>query len=134
MEAANSGVLDLVERESRSIGLPIDLPMMKEPANKHLDIKSSHRRFTSRLDEFMRLSNAVVVAPGGIGTLLELLYVWQLLQVGLTNDRPMILLGKAIWGDLLEVDAPHLARAISISARGIFAGSHWWIVSRKSLN
>lgn len=101
MEAANRGVLDLVERESRSYGLPIDIPSLKEPANKHLDIKSSHRRFTSRLDEFMRLSNAVVVAPGGIGTLLELLYVWQLLQVGLTNDRPMILLGKEIWGDLL---------------------------------
>ncbi len=102
MEAANSGVLDLVERESRSYGLPIDLPSITEPANKHLDIKSSHRRFTSRLDEFMRLSNAVVVAPGGIGTMLELLYVWQLLQVGLTNDRPMILLGKEIWGDLLK--------------------------------
>lgn len=102
MEAANSGVLDLVERESRSYGLPIDIPMLKEPANKHLDIKSSHRRFSSRLDEFLRLSNAVVVAPGGIGTLLELMYVWQLLQVGLTNDRPMILLGKDIWGGLVR--------------------------------
>lgn len=102
MEAANSGVLDLVERESRSYGLPIDIPSLKEPINKHLDIKSSHRRFTSRLDEFMRLSNAVVVAPGGIGTMLELIYVWQLLQVGLTNDRPVILLGKEIWGGLLR--------------------------------
>lgn len=102
MEAANSGVLDVVERQSRSYGLPIDLPSIQEPANKHLDIKSSHRRFTSRLDEFMRLSNAVVVAPGGIGTLLELVYVWQLLQVGLTNDRPVILFGKAIWGGLLK--------------------------------
>ncbi|HEY3378985.1 MAG TPA: LOG family protein [Armatimonadota bacterium] len=102
MEAANSGVLDVVERQSRSYGLPIDIPSIQEPANKHLDIKSSHRRFSSRLDEFMRLSNAVVVAPGGIGTLLELSYVWQLLQVGVTNDRPVILLGKEIWGGLLQ--------------------------------
>lgn len=102
MEAANSGVLDVAERESRSYGLPIDIPSLQEPINKHLDIKSSHRRFSSRLDEFMRLSNAVVVAPGGIGTLLELIYVWQLLQVGLTNDRPVILLGKDIWGGLLH--------------------------------
>ena len=79
MEAANSAVLDVVERESRSYGLPIDIPSLQEPANKHLDIKSSHRRFSSRLDEFMRLSNAVVVAPGGIGTMLEFMYVWQLL-------------------------------------------------------
>ena len=102
MEAANRGVLDLVERESRSYGLPIDIPTLKEPANKHLDIKSSHRRFSSRLDEFMRLSNAVIVAPGGIGTLLELTYVWQLLQVGVTNDRPVIMLGREIWGGLLK--------------------------------
>ncbi|HEX2951440.1 MAG TPA: LOG family protein [Armatimonadota bacterium] len=102
MEAANSGVLDVVERESRSYGLPIDIPTINEPSNKHLDIKSSHRRFTSRLDEFMRLSNAVVVAPGGIGTMLEFIYVWQLLQVGLTNDRPVILFGKEVWSGLLK--------------------------------
>ena len=111
MEAANSGITDVVERISRSYGLPIDLPFIEEPANKHLEIKSSHRRFTSRLDEFMRLSNAVVVAPGGIGTMLEMIYVWQLLQVGLTNDRPMILLGRETWGGLLswmqEVLLPH---------------------------
>jgi uncharacterized protein (TIGR00730 family) len=102
MEAANRGVLDVVARESRSYGLPIDLPWLHEPANKHLDLKSSHRRFSSRLDEFMRLSNAVIVAPGGIGTMLELMYVWQLLQVGLTNDRPVILLKRQIWGGLLR--------------------------------
>lgn len=101
MDAANSAVLDVAERESRSYGLPIDIPTIQEPANKHLDIKSSHRRFSSRLDEFMRLSNAVIVAPGGIGTLLELVYVWQLLQVRVTNDRPVILLGHAAWGGLL---------------------------------
>ena len=102
MEAANSGVADVGERRSRSYGLPIDIPSLQEPINKHLDIKSSHRRFTSRLDEFMRLSNAIVVAPGGIGTMLELIYVWQLLQVGLTNDRPVILFGREIWGGLLK--------------------------------
>lgn len=101
MDAANSAVQDLADRESRSYGLPIDIPSLREPANMHLDVKSPHQRFSSRLDEFMRLSNAVVVAPGGIGTLLELVYVWQLLQVGLTNDRPVILFNRAEWGGLL---------------------------------
>jgi len=101
MEAANRGVKEMAQQDSRSYGLPIYLPAINEPANKHLDIKSSHRRFSSRLDEFMRLSNAVIVAPGGIGTLLELLYVWQLLQVDMINDRPVILLGKEIWSGLL---------------------------------
>jgi hypothetical protein len=56
----------------------------------------------SRLDEFMRLSHAVVVAPGGIGTLLELFYVWQLLQVGLLAPRPVILLGAEFWHGLVQ--------------------------------
>lgn len=101
MEAANRGVQEMKKRVSQSYGLPIDLPMLHEVANKHLDIKSSHRRFSFRLDEFMRLSNAVIVSPGGIGTMLELLYVWQLLQVGLINDRPVILFNKESWSGLL---------------------------------
>ena len=45
--------------------------------------------------------DAVVVAPGGVGTLLELLYTWQLLQVHMIQDIPIILLGK-MWQDLVQ--------------------------------
>lgn len=102
MEAANRGVIEVQGRQSQSIGLPIQLPRSQELANKHLDIKSEHRRFSSRLDEFMWLSDAVIVAPGGIGTLLELVYVWQLLQVGMIEARPVVLLGREMWEGLLE--------------------------------
>lgn len=102
MEAANRAVQDVVTSQSQSIGLPILLPRARELANRHLDIKSEHRRFSSRLDEFMALSHAVVVAPGGIGTLLELMYVWQLIQVGMLEHRPVILLGREMWEGLLD--------------------------------
>ncbi len=109
MEAANLAVRDAVrEAESeahqdiQSIGLTIYLPRSDELANKHLDIKSEHRRFSSRLDEFMRLSHAVIVAPGGIGTMLELAYVWQLIQVGLAEKRAVVLLDRDMWCPLLE--------------------------------
>lgn len=102
MEAANRGVLASKRRRSQSYGLPLDLPSLVEPPNRHLDIKSAHKRFSSRLDEFIRLSHAVVVAPGGIGTLLELMYVWQLLQLHAMDDRPVILLGREYWGGLLD--------------------------------
>jgi len=102
MEAANKGVRDARRPESLSIGLPILLPRSREEANRHLDIKSEHRRFSSRLDEFMRLSHAVVVAPGGIGTLLELVYVWQLIQVAMVEPRPVVLLGCEYWRGLVE--------------------------------
>jgi uncharacterized protein (TIGR00730 family) len=101
MEAANRGVIEVEGRRSQSIGLPIQLPRSQELANTHLDIKSEHRRFSSRLDEFMWLSDAVIVAPGGIGTLLELVYVWQLLQVGMIESRPVVLLGRKMWDGLL---------------------------------
>jgi uncharacterized protein (TIGR00730 family) len=101
MEAANRGVQAARNEQSKSYGLPIELPRRFETPNKHLDIKSQHKRFSSRLDEFMRLSHAVIVAPGGIGTALELMYVWQLLQVGMIERRPVILLGRDFWAGLI---------------------------------
>lgn len=102
MEAANHGVQDARRELSHSIGLPIELPNSRELANRHLDIKSEHRRFSSRLDEFMRLSHAVIVTPGGIGTLLELMFSWQLVQVGMVERREIVLLDRAMWQGLIE--------------------------------
>ena len=102
MAAANEGEKAARSNGTLSIGLPILLPHRNEPANKHLDIKSEHSRFSSRLDEFMRLSHAVIVAPGGIGTLLELAYTWQLVQVGMIEPRPIVLLSCQFWEGLLE--------------------------------
>src|SRR5438067_1055307 len=101
MEAANIGVQEAKHAGTLSYGLPIALPAAREAANKHLDIKSEHRRFSSRLDEFMRLSHAVIVAPGGVGTLLELVYVWQLIQVRLIERRTIVLLQRSFWEGLL---------------------------------
>lgn len=58
-----------------SIGLRINLPKEDKQAT-HLDVKKEFHRFSNRLDNFMRLSNIVVVASGGVGTLLELFYTW----------------------------------------------------------
>jgi uncharacterized protein (TIGR00730 family) len=102
MEAANKAVRDVNNEVSQSIGLTIYLPKSHELANRHLDIKSEHKRFSTRLDEFMRLSHAVIVAPGGIGTLLELVYVWQLIQVGMIEPRCVVLLGCSYWNGLTE--------------------------------
>ena len=99
MEAANSGAKD-GSSESKSFGLHVDLPFETSP-NGHLDVTYHHKKFSSRLDEFMRISNAVIVAPGGIGTVLELMYTWQLIQVGHITARPIILIGT-MWPGLLE--------------------------------
>ena len=59
-------------------------------------------RFTNRLDQFMLLSNAVVVADGGVGTLLELFYTWQLVQTKKICSIPIILMGD-MWPGIIDL-------------------------------
>ena len=100
MEAANEGAaLSRGTRKTRSFGLTIAIPY--EKANPYLDSVTAHRTFFSRLHHFVRMSQAFVIFPGGVGTTLELLMVWQLLQVGFMTERPVVLVGE-IWNGLLE--------------------------------
>ena len=101
MNAANSGhKAGSRKTRAHSIGLGIKLPM-EQSFNSSLDEKETFMRFTQRLDKFMLLSNAVVVASGGVGTLLELFYTWQLVQVKHKDKIPVILLGP-MWPGLLK--------------------------------
>lgn len=86
--------------KSQAIGLTIKLPF-EEKTSQHLDVKEEFDRFSDRLDHFMALSNAVVIAPGGVGTLLEFMYTWQLVQVKHVCHIPIILLGD-MWPELVR--------------------------------
>jgi len=87
-------------KKSHSIGLLIKLPK-EQKASKFLDIKKNFNRFSNRLDNFMNLSNAFVVATGGIGTILEFFYALQLMQVKQTCNVPIILIGN-MWPELIS--------------------------------
>lgn len=104
MEAANKGVRagkQLSGSRSKSFGITIELNKFESPSD-HLDIKHHHKKFSSRLDDFMRLSNALIVVQGGIGTLLELYFSWQLIQVGHMPERPIILMDRKFWEGLID--------------------------------
>ncbi len=47
------------------------------------------------------MSDAYIVAPGGIGTVLESVMIWQLLQVRHLGDTPLIFAGS-MWKGFLE--------------------------------
>jgi predicted Rossmann-fold nucleotide-binding protein len=102
MEAANRGhkIGRKQDSDAHSFGLNIVLPH-EQFDNKFLDIKREFEVFSKRLDGFMLLSNVVVVAPGGVGTLLEFFYAWQLMQVRHTCKMPIIMLGS-MWKGLLS--------------------------------
>ena len=101
MEAANTGHnKGSAKTNALSFGLNIFLPH-EQKLNEGVQVEKRFKRFSQRLDNFMLLSNAVVVAHGGIGTLLELFYVWQVLQVKKIRHIPIILMGRQ-WEGLLE--------------------------------
>ncbi len=107
MQAANEGAAAANATEaSRSVGIRVDLPFEQE-ANPFVQQAFEHKTFFTRLHHFVLTSDAFVVAPGGIGTVLELMMIWQLLQVRHVKDTPLILVGK-MWADLVGWARAHL--------------------------
>jgi uncharacterized protein (TIGR00730 family) len=99
MQAANEGAASWPDR-AQSVGIRVDLPF-EQDVNAFVTEAFEHRTFFTRLHQFVLTSDAFVVAPGGIGTVLETLMVWQLLQVKHLDDTPLILVGK-MWPGLIE--------------------------------
>jgi uncharacterized protein (TIGR00730 family) len=107
MQAANEGAAaaDAPERD-RSVGIRVDLPFEQE-VNPFVGQAFAHRTFFTRLHHFVLTSDAFVVTPGGIGTVLETMMVWQLLQVRHIRDKPLLLVGK-MWVELVDWARKHL--------------------------
>jgi predicted Rossmann-fold nucleotide-binding protein len=101
MQAANEGaaLADAPER-SHSVGIRVDLPFEQE-VNPFVKEAFEHKTFFTRLHHFVLTSDAFLVAPGGVGTVLELMMVWQLLQVRHLHNTPLILVGK-MWTGLVD--------------------------------
>ena len=99
MQAANEGASSAPER-SRSYGIRVELPF-EQNVNAFVSQAFEHRTFFTRLHQFVIASDAFIVAPGGVGTVLEMMMIWQLLQVHHLNNTPLILAGK-MWPGLIE--------------------------------
>jgi uncharacterized protein (TIGR00730 family) len=98
MQAANEGAAAAPDR-AHSFGIRVDLPFEQE-VNAFVTQAFEHRTFFTRLHQFVLASDAFIVAPGGIGTVLETMMIWQLIQVRHLQDTPLILVGK-MWPGLI---------------------------------
>jgi uncharacterized protein (TIGR00730 family) len=98
MQAANEGAKSA--GATGSLGIRVELPF-EQHANPFVEQAFVHETFFTRLHHFVLASDAFVVVPGGIGTVLEMLMIWQLLQVRHVKDVPLILVGK-MWNGLVE--------------------------------
>lgn len=106
MQAANEGALSVQGATGRSVGIRVELPFEQE-VNPFVDQMFEHKTFFTRLHHFVLASDAFVVVPGGIGTVLEMLMVWQLLQVKHVEHAPLIVVGK-MWEELVVWARTHM--------------------------
>jgi len=98
MQAANEGARSA--GAPTSVGIRVELPF-EQDVNPFVAQAFEHETFFTRLHHFVIASDAFVVVPGGIGTVLETLMIWQLLQVRHVDGVPLILVGK-MWKGLVE--------------------------------
>jgi uncharacterized protein (TIGR00730 family) len=114
MQAANEGAAGVSATGlNRSVGIRVELPF-EQDANPFVEQAFTHGTFFTRLHHFVLASDAFIVVPGGIGTVLEAMMVWQLLQVR-HADAPLVFVGQ-MWAELVEWAKKHMLGAIPLAS------------------
>jgi len=100
MEAANRGAHDV---DAKSIGLNITLPDEQAP-NEYIspELCFQFHYFAIRKMHFLLRAKALVIFPGGFGTLDELFDALTLRQVGRMQNIPIILYGREYWSKVVD--------------------------------
>jgi uncharacterized protein (TIGR00730 family) len=135
MEAANRGAADA---KGMSVGLTISIPNEQfDNAYVTRELSVHFHYFFMRKFWFAYLAKAVIVFPGGFGTLDELFELLTLVQTRkLRKPMPIVVFGTDYWREVVDFDA--LVRHGTISARDLDLMHHTdsvdeayqWIVHR----
>ena len=118
MEAANRGAY---EAGGKSIGLSIELPH-EQYANAYIspELSFNFHYFFMRKLWFAQIAKALIVFPGGFGTMDELWEMMTLLQTGkLTRTNLISIYGRKYWDDVLNLKAMVRWGMISASEYGL---------------
>jgi uncharacterized protein (TIGR00730 family) len=118
MEAANRGAYDV---GAKSIGLNITLPHEQFP-NPYISpqLCFSVRYFAIRKLHFLMRAKALVVFPGGFGTLDELFETLNLVQCRKIKPLPIILVGEEFWQKVVDPDFLVTEGVIDAEDRDLF--------------
>ncbi len=104
MEGTNRGAK---EANCKSSGLNISLPFEQEPnPYQDKDISFEFHYFFIRKFWFVYLAKAMVVFPGGFGTLDELFELLTLVQTQKIKKKiPIVIYGEKFWKEIVNFDA-----------------------------
>lgn len=112
MEAANRGAK---KAGGRSVGLNISLPF-EQGSNRYVtpELAFEFHYFFMRKFWFVYPAKALVMFPGGFGTLDELMEVLTLIQTKKIKKRmPIVLYGRKYWNSIINFDEMVRHRTIS---------------------
>ncbi|MCU1289272.1 MAG: uncharacterized protein JWN60_1501 [Acidobacteria bacterium] len=96
MEAASLGAR---EKGGRVFGIVMN--QFKSEPNRYLTDKVATDHFYDRLQNLITRSVGFVALRGGMGTVTEISLVWNKLQTGVLDRRPLVLLGNC-WKNVVE--------------------------------
>ena len=102
MEAANRGAF---EEHAPNVGMNITLPH-EQSGNRYItpELCFKFHYFALRKMHLMMRAKALVVFPGGFGTMDELFEVLTLVQTGKAKGVPIVLFGSDFWSRMLNFD------------------------------
>lgn len=103
MEAANRGAADV--EGGRSVGLGISLPF-EENLNPYVtpELAFEFHYFFTRKYWFLYLAKAMVLCPGGFGTMDEFFETLTLRQTGkIKRPLPTVLFGRSYWDEIMDL-------------------------------
>ena len=98
MEAANKGAY---QAGGTSVGCNIKLPFEQEP-NPYMQHWVDFDHFFVRKVLLLKYSYAFIILPGGWGTMDELFETLTLIQTGIINKFPVVIMGKDYYTPLLQ--------------------------------
>ena len=98
MEGANRGCQ---EAGGMSVGCNVELPH-EQSLNPYVDLGVEFRYFFARKVMFVKYADGFVILPGGFGTMDELFEALTLIQTGKIRHFPVVLVGEAFFGGLLD--------------------------------
>lgn len=96
MEAASRGARD---KGGRVFGIVMN--QFRSEPNRYLTDKVATNHFYDRLQNLIMRSVGFIAIRGGMGTVTEISLVWNKLQTGVIEKRPLVLLGDC-WKQVIE--------------------------------